>query len=140
MYEDRLVGVKDRGVYELPGAHVIISSHQVLERYVSTRVLNELKAQMDLKWAYLCYGALWFDPAMRAINEFNKKVNERVTGEVTVKLYKGQATVTAVKSPYGLQYASFNNSEGYKFNTNCSAGFTEIHSLQMKLWNQLGRK
>lgn len=139
MYEDRLVGVKDRGVYELPAAHVIISAHQVLERYVSTRVTNELKAQMDLKWGYLCYGALWFDPVMNAINAFNEFVNQKVTGEVMVRLYKGQATVVAVTSPYGLQYASFNNSEGYKFNTNCSAGFTEIYSLQMKLWNQTGK-
>lgn len=140
MYEDRLVGVKDRGVYELPAAHVIISAHQVLERYVSTRVLNELKAQMDLKWGYLCYGALWFDPVMKAINSFNEEVNQKVTGAVTVRLFKGQATVVAVKSPFGLQYASFNNSEGYKFNTNCSAGFTEIYSLQMKLWNQIYNK
>ena len=140
MYEDRLVGVKDRGIYELPGAHVIINAHQVLERYVSTRVLNELKAQMDLKWGYLCYGALWFDPVMKAINSFNEEVNNKVTGEVTIKLYKGQATVVAVKSVFGLQYASFNNSEGYKFNTNCSAGFIEIYTLQMKLWNQLGGK
>jgi argininosuccinate synthase len=140
MYEDRLVGVKDRGVYELPAAHVIISAHHVLERYVSTRVQNEIKAQMDLKWGYLCYGALWFDPVMQAINAFNDKVNERVTGEVTVKLYKGQAVVVAVVSPFGLQYASFNNDSGYKFITNCSAGFIEIYSLQMKLWNQTGKK
>ena len=140
MYEDRLVGVKDRGVYELPAAQVIISAHQVLERYVSTRVLNEQKAQMDLKWAYLCYGALWFDPVMKAINAFNQEVNKRVTGEVTVKLYKGQATVVAVKSKFGLGYASFNNDVGVNFNTNCSAGFIEIYTLQMKLWNQMKEK
>lgn len=140
MYEDRLVGVKDRGVYELPAAHVIISAHQVLERYVSTRVLNEQKAQMDLKWAYLCYGALWFDPVMKAIDAFNNEVNKRVTGEVTVKLYKGKATVVSVASKFGLGFASFNNDAGVKFNTNCSAGFTEIYSLQMKLWNQMEKK
>ena len=139
-YEDRLVGLKDRGVYELPAAHVIISAHQVLERYVSTRVLNEQKAQMDLKWAYLCYGALWFDPVMRAINAFNQEVNKRVAGEGTVKLYKGKATVVAVKSNYGLGFASFNNDSEVKFNTNSAAGFIEIYTLQMKLWNQMKEK
>lgn len=135
--EDRLVGLKNRGVYEHPGAHVIIEAHKNLEKYVSTRQLNELKEQMDIKWGYLCYGALWFDPVMNAINAFNDKVNEKATGEVTVKLFKGLATVVAVKSPFALSFASFNNAEGYDFNVNSSAGFIEIHTLQMKLANQI---
>ncbi|KKQ76970.1 MAG: Argininosuccinate synthase [Parcubacteria group bacterium GW2011_GWA1_38_7] len=140
MLEDRLVGLKDRGVYELPGAHVIIKAHKALERYVSTRELNALKETMDVKWAYLCYGALWFDPVLDAVNSFNTKVNEKVMGEITVKLYKGNVDVVAMSSPYGLNYASFNNKEGYNFNVNASAGFIEIYSLQMKLANQLKRK
>jgi argininosuccinate synthase len=136
LLEDRLVGLKDRGVYEHPAAHVIIEAHKNLEKYVSTRQLNELKSQMDIKWGYLCYGALWFDPAMMAINAFNDQVNEKVTGEVTVKLYKGNTTVVALDSPYALSYASFNNDEGYAFNVNASAGFIEVYSLQMKLANQ----
>ena len=139
LLEDRLVGLKDRGVYELPAAHVIIEAHKNLEKYVSTRVLNELKAIMDIKWGYLCYGALWFDPAMEAINAFNDQVNEKVTGEVTIKLFKGNTTVVAVKSPFALDYASFNNTEGYEFNVNASAGFIETYSLQMKLANQVGK-
>ncbi|MBI3379982.1 argininosuccinate synthase [Candidatus Gottesmanbacteria bacterium] len=140
LLEDRLVGLKTRGVYELPAGHVIISAHKDLEKYVSTRHLNQLKQEMDIKWAYFCYGALWFDPVMQAINAFNDKVNEKVTGEVTVKLFKGKATVVAIKSPYALDYVSFNNTEGYKFNTNSSAGFIEIYSLQMKLANQIKKK
>ncbi|MBI2018136.1 argininosuccinate synthase [Candidatus Daviesbacteria bacterium] len=138
--EDRLVGLKNRGVYEHPAAHVIVEAHKNLEKYVSTRQLNELKEQMDIKWGYLCYGALWFDPSMEAINAFNDQVNEKVTGEVTVKLFKGQATVVAIESPYALAFASFNNAEGYDFNTNTSAGFIEIYSLQMKLASQVGKK
>lgn len=137
MFEDRLVGVKNGGVYEMPAAHVIIKAHMHLEKYVSTRQLNELKAMMDIKWAYLCYAALWYDPVMSAINAFNDKVNEKVTGEVTVKLYKGSAKAVAMKSPYGLDHASFTNVGGYPFNVNASAGFTEIYSLQMKLANQM---
>lgn len=140
MFEDRLVGLKNGGIYEMPGGHIIIEAHKALEKYVSTRLLNEVKAGLDLKWAYLCYGALWFDPAMVAINAFNDKVNEKVTGEVILKLYKGSTTVVAMKSPFGLSHTSFNVDEGYAFNVNASAGFIEIYSLQMKLANQIGRK
>lgn len=140
LLEDRLVGLKNRGVYEHPASHVIIEAHKNLEKYVCTRQLNELKAQMDLKWGYLCYGALWFDPAMAAINAFNDKVNEKVTGEVTIKLFKGNTTVVSVKSLNALDYASFNNKEGYEFNVNSAAGFIEIYTLQMKLANQLRGK
>lgn len=137
MFEDRLVGVKNGGVYELPGAHVIIEAHKALEKYVCTRQLNELKTYLDIKWGYLCYGALWYDPIMQAINTFNDFVNQKVTGTVTAKLYKGSVTVVAMKSLFGLDHASFNNAGGYKFNVNASAGFTEIYSLQMKLANQV---
>lgn len=137
MYEDRLVGLKDRGVYELPAAHVIITAHKSLELYVSTRELNELKNQMDVKWAYLCYGAKWFDPAMTAINAFNESVNQKVTGVVTVKLYKGVATVVAMTSQYAMHHASFTTGGGYNYNVNASAGFIEVYSLQMKLANQI---
>jgi len=136
MFEDRLVGLKNGGIYEMPAAHVIIKAHKHLEKYVSTRMLNELKETMDTKWAYLCYAAMWYDPVMKAINAFNDQVNEKVTGEVTVKLYKGSAKAVAMKSKYGLDHTSFNNGEGYGFNVNASAGFTEIYTLQMKLANQ----
>ncbi|MFZ6035110.1 MAG: argininosuccinate synthase [Patescibacteria group bacterium] len=140
MFEDRLVGVKNGGIYEMPAADVIIKAHKHLEKYVSTRYLNELKETMDTKWAYLCYAAMWYDPVMSAINAFNDQVNEKVTGEVTVKLFKGSAKAVAMKSPYGLDHTSFNNAEGYGFNVNASAGFTEIYTLQMKLANQKGKK
>ncbi len=137
LLEDRVVGLKNRGVYEHPGAHVIIEAHKNLEKYVSTRDLNELKEMMDIKWGYFCYGAKWFDPVMESINAFNDKVNEKVTGEVTIRLFKGNTTVVAIKSPFALEHASFNNKEGYGLNVNAAAGFIEIYSLQMKLANQL---
>lgn len=136
MMEDRLIGLKNGGVYELPGAHVIIEAHKALEKYVCTRQLNELKAQLDIKWGYLCYGALWYDPIMQALNAFNEFVNQKVTGQVSIKLFKGTTTVITLESPFGLSHTSFNNSEGYAFNVNASAGFIEIYSLQMKLAHQ----
>ncbi len=140
MFEDRLVGVKNGGVYELPAAHVIIKAHKALEQYVNTRELNELKSVLDIKWAYLCYGAKWFDPAMSAINSFNDWVNQKVTGTVTVKLYKGKADVVAMTSPWGLDHTSFTHHGGTAFNVNASPGFIEIYSLQMKLAHQMEKK
>ena len=135
LVEDRLVGVKNGGVYELPAAHVIITAHKALEQYVCTRELNELKQTLDIKWAYLCYGAKWFDPVMGAINSFNTWVNQRVSGVVTMKLYKGKAEMVAMESPHALGHVSFGTG-GVKFNVNASPGFIEIYTQQMKLWNQ----
>jgi argininosuccinate synthase len=136
--EDRVIGLKNRGVYEHPAAHTIIAAHRYLEHYVSTRQMNELKEMMDTKWGYLCYGGLWYDQTTAAINAFNDTVNELVTGTVKVRLYKGQATVVAAESPNALSFASFNNDEGYNLNTNAATGFIELYSLQMKLAHQIG--
>ena len=135
LIEDRLVGVKNGGVYELPAAHVIIKAHKALEQYVGTRELNELKTQLDVKWAYLCYGARWFDPVMGAINALNDWVNVKVEGEVTMKLYKGKAEMVAMDSKWGLHHVSFGKG-GVDFNVNASAGFIELYTLQTKLWHQ----
>lgn len=140
MIEDRMVGVKDRGVYEQPGARILIEAHRALERYVSTRELNEIKSTLDIKWGYLCYGAKWYDPAMDAINALNDQVNKKVEGEVTLELFKGNVNVVALTSPFGMKHASFNIDEGYKFNVNASPGFIEIYTLQMRIANEIARK
>lgn len=132
LVEDRLVGLKNRGVYELPAAHVIIKAHRALEHYVCTRQLNEIKEMMDIKWAYLCYGALWLDPAIQAINSFNESINKYVEGDVIIRLLKGKATPVSLESPYGLDYTSFDK-EGFDLNTSATPGFTEIYTLQMRL-------
>ena len=140
MIEDRLIGLKDRGVYEQPAGHTIIEAHRALERFVCTRELNEIKSHMDIKWGYLCYGAKWYDPAMDAINAFNDEVNRRVEGEVTLELLKGGVNVVALSSPYAMKHASFNVDEGYAYNVNASAGFIEVYTLQMKIANEIARK
>lgn len=140
MLEDRMIGLKDRGVYELPAAHIIIRAHEELERYVSTRNLNEIKSMLDIKWGYLCYSAQWFDQSMEAINSFNDSVNQRVNGKVKVRLYKGCATPIAFDSEWGLGHASFTTKRGYNFNVNAAPGFTEIHTLQMKISKQVEQK
>ncbi len=139
--EDRVVGLKVRGVYEMPGAHIIITAHRNLEKYVCTRTENEIKNMLDIKWAYLVYGCQWYDPALKALNAFNDQINEKVNGEVTIKLFKGSAEVVAMKSPYALydhNLATF--MKNHAFNQNASPGFVEIFSLQQKLAHQVGEK
>ncbi|KKT50002.1 MAG: Argininosuccinate synthase [Parcubacteria group bacterium GW2011_GWF2_44_17] len=134
LIEDRLVGLKVRGVYWGPAAHIIIEAHKNLEKLVSTREENEFKALVDTKWAYLCYGAKWFEPLMENLNAFIDKMNEKVNGAVTIQLYKGNMWVVAVESPNSLfdaDLATFNKSVA--FNQNASAGFIEIYNLPAKI-------
>lgn len=132
--EDRVVGLKVRGVYEAPAAHIIIRAHETLEKFVCTRQENEFKTMVDQKWGYLCYGALWHEPLMDDLNAFIEKINEKVTGLVTVKLFKGRADIIAVETPNSIfdeKLATFMKSNA--FNQNASAGFTEIYTMQMRL-------
>lgn len=132
--EDRVVGLKVRGLYEAPGAEIIITAHRNLEKYVSTRQENEFKTIIDTKWAYLCYGALWLEPLMDDLNAYLDRVNQKVTGRVTLKLYKGVVDVVALTTPNTLfdeKLATFMASTS--FNQNVSAGFIELYTLQMRL-------
>src|SRR3989344_5630919 len=132
--EDRVVGLKVRGVYEAPAAEIIIIAHRNLEKYVSTRIENEFKSEVDTKWAYTCYAGLWYDPLLDDLNAFINSVNEKVTGKVTLKLYKGVAETVAVETPNTLfeeKLATFMASTA--FNQNASPGFIELFTLQMRL-------
>lgn len=132
--EDRVIGMKIRDVFEAPAADIIIAAHEKLEHYVCTRTENEFKATVDQKWAYLCYGALWFEPLMNDLNAFIDNVNQKVTGKVTLQLYKGNVQVMAIETPNTIfeeKLATFMVSEG--LNQNASAGFIEFYTLPMKL-------
>lgn len=134
LLEDRIIGLKVRGLYEAPAAETIITAHKALERYTSTRLENEFKSIVDEKWAYLCYGALWYEPLMDDLNAYEDKVNEKITGKVTVKLYKGHVEAVAVETPntvFDEKLATF--MEDNSFNQNASAGFIEHYTFQMKL-------
>ncbi|MCC5904868.1 MAG: argininosuccinate synthase [Balneolaceae bacterium] len=138
LIEDRVVGLKVRGVYENPAAHILIQAHKNLEQLVSTREENELKTLMDQKWAYLLYGAKYYEPVMDNIRAYINEQNTKVTGEVTVRLYKGNCEVVSLNSPYSLfdeNLATFNKSAA--FNQNASAGFIELWNLPQKTAYQL---
>jgi len=132
--EDRLIGMKIRDIYEAPAAEIIITAHKKLEHYVSTRREYEFKELVDQKWAYLCYDGLWLEPLMNDLNAFIDEVNQKVTGKVSLQLYKGNVNVLTLETPNSIfdeKLATFMVSEG--LNQNASAGFIEHFSLQMKL-------
>lgn len=136
--EDRVVGLKVRGIYEQPAAHTIITAHKELEKYVCTRHENEFKTLIDQKWAYLCYGALWYDPLMKDLSGFIDTLNEKVNGKATLRLFKGHCEVVALKAPDALfdeKLATF--MKGDLFNQNASPGFIELWTLQMKMAKQV---
>jgi argininosuccinate synthase len=132
--EDRVIGLKIRNVYEAPAAETIITAHKALEGFTATARENEFKTIVDQKWAYLCYGALWFEPLMQNLNAYINEANEKVTGKVTVKMYKGVVEALAVETPntvFDEKLATFMKSD--QFNVNASPGFIEHYTLQMKL-------
>ncbi|RDB37039.1 MAG: argininosuccinate synthase [Spirobacillus cienkowskii] len=132
--EDRIVGLKVRGIYESPAAHTIICAHEALEKFVCTKLENEFKHLVDQKWGYLCYGALWHEPLMKNLNAFIEKINEKVTGVVTIKLFKGKLDVLAIETQKGIfdeKLATFMKNDA--FNQNASAGFIEIYTMQMRM-------
>ncbi|AIT10095.1 argininosuccinate synthase [Candidatus Francisella endociliophora] len=134
LIEDRLIGLKVRGIYENPGASIIIAAHKKLEQLVSTRQENELKSFIDNKWAYLAYEAQWYNPVMNNIFAFIEEQNKKVSGKVTVTLYKGNIEVVAVESPFSMlkpELATFDAGDDL-FNHNASAGFIELHSLAQR--------
>ena len=139
--EDRVVGLKVRGVYEQPAAEILIAAHKQLEKLVSTKEENDFKAQVDMKWADLCYSAKWLNPLMGDLDAFVDSLNKKVTGTVYLKLYKGNVYVMAIKSKYSLvnsNMVSFNHGGG--FNQQVSAGFIELYGLQQKMAYWTGKK
>lgn len=132
--EDKVIGLKNRNVYEAPAADTIITAHKALENFTATARENEFKTLIDQKWGYLCYGALWFEPLMDNLNAYIDKANDKVTGKVTLKLYKGAVEAQAIETPntiFDEKLATYMKST--LFNQNASAGFIEHYTLQMKL-------
>jgi argininosuccinate synthase len=133
--EDRIVGLKVRDIYEVPAAAILLPAHDELERLVCTIHQNQFKPQLDHQWAYLVYAGLWWEPLRDDLNAYMDVVNERVTGTIGMKLYKGHARVITRSSPnavYDASLASFSQSGGL-FSQTASPGFIELWSLQSRM-------
>ncbi|MEX0993362.1 MAG: argininosuccinate synthase [Solirubrobacterales bacterium] len=144
--EDRIVGLKVRDIYEVPAATVILSAHRELEKLVCTIHQNNFKPQLDRQWAYLAYAGLWQEPLIGDLNAFMESVNEYVTGEVTMRLYKGNCTPVARQSAnalYDQALAGFSESGGLEaglFSQQASPGFIELWSLQSRMAHRIRSK
>jgi argininosuccinate synthase len=133
--EDRIVGLKVRDIYEVPAAAILLPAHEELERLVCTIHQNQFKPQLDHQWAYLVYAGLWWEPLRGDLDGYIERVNERVSGKIGIKLYKGHARVVTRSSPnavYDASLASFSQSGGL-FSQTASPGFIELWSLQSRM-------
>ncbi len=144
--EDRVVGLKIRDVYEVPAAAIVLPAHRELERLVSTIHQNNFKRALEDKWAYLCYAGLWHEPLRADLDAYMDAANELVTGEVTMRLYKGSAMAVARSSPHALydrSLAAFGESggefgeSGGEFSQAASPGFIELFTLQSRMAHRI---
>ena len=142
MVEDRLVGMKSRGVYETPGGAILYKAHQLLEMITLDRETQHYKKLVAQKFGELVYNGLWFNPLREALSAFVDKTQETVTGDVKVKLYKGNIINAGITSPYTLYdetVASFGD-DGGAYNQADAAGFINLFGLSTKVKAMLDAK
>ncbi|MBR5637228.1 MAG: argininosuccinate synthase [Pseudobutyrivibrio sp.] len=132
--ENRVVGMKSRGVYETPGGTILMEAHAQLEELCLDRATMEMKKEMGNKLAQVCYEGKWFTPLCDAIQAFVKSTQEYVTGEVKFKLYKGNIIKAGTTSPYSLyseSLASFTTGDLYDHHD--AEGFITLFGLPLKV-------
>ncbi len=128
--ENRLVGMKSRGVYETPGGAILYHAHEVLETICLDKETQHYKQQIGLKFADIVYNGTWYTPLREALSAFVDETQKTVTGEVKLKLYKGNIINAGVTSPYSLyseEFASFGEDEVY--NQKDAEGFINLYGL-----------
>jgi argininosuccinate synthase len=141
LVENRLVGIKSREVYEAPGAVLLHFAHKELERLTLDKAVAQYKVLVAHEYANLIYNGLWHSPLREALAAFVDKTQERVTGIVTVRLYKGTLRVVARSSPYSLydpQLATYTTED--QFDHKASEGFIKIYGLPLKTYNRVEQK
>ena len=141
LVENRLVGMKSRGVYETPGGAILYHAHEVLETITLDKETARIKQYLSIKFADIVYNGQWYTPLREALSAFVSKTQERVTGDVKLKLYKGNIINAGVTSPYTLydeEVATFDEDEVY--NQADAAGFINLFGLPIKVRAQLDKK
>ena len=140
LVENRLVGMKSRGVYETPGGMILVTAHKTLESLTLDRETMHYKQLLALKYAELVYYGQWFSPLREALDAFVNVTQRNVTGEVKMKLFKGQCTPAGVKSPnslYRTDLASFKM--GTEYQPMDATGFIRLFGLPMKVAGAIKR-
>ncbi len=133
--EDRIVGLKVRDLYEVPAAEIILTAHREVEHLVGTIHQNRFKPALEEQWAFLVYAGLWYEPLLTDLNAYMDSVNEHVSGEVVMRVYKGRAYAVSRSSPSALYDAELAGSgaSGGLFSQQASPGFIELWSLQTRM-------
>lgn len=139
--ENRLVGIKSRGVYETPGGTILYTAHQILESITLDRDTLHYKQHVAIKFAELVYDGKWYTPLRKALSAFVDSTQENVTGCVRLKLYKGNCIPAGVESPYSLydkELATFGEDSVY--NQKDAEGFINLFGLPLKVQALLREK
>ena len=134
MVENRLVGIKSRGIYETPGGTILYLAHKELESITLDRQTSHFKEHVAQKFAELVYDGCWYTPLREALSAFADSTQETVTGTVRMKLYKGNCTPAGIKSDYSLydvDLATFG--EEYVYNQKDAEGFINLFGLPLKV-------
>jgi argininosuccinate synthase len=134
MVEDRLVGIKSREIYEVPGAITLITAHQELESVTMERDLARFKRSVDQRWAELVYDGLWYSPLKRALDTFIGESQQSVSGEIRMTLHGGRAVPTGRRSStslYDFNLATYD--AGDTFDQSLAKGFIELWGLPSKI-------
>ena len=132
--ENRLVGMKSRGVYETPGGTILHEAHEALESITLDRATSHFKSMVAGRYADLVYDGQWFSPLREALDSFVDTTQETVTGEILVQLYKGTVSAVGRRSPYSLyseQFATFGEDEVYKQSD--AEGFIRLFGLPQRI-------
>ena len=141
LVENRLVGMKSRGVYETPGGAILYHAHDVLETITLDKATQRMKQKLAIDFADLVYNGQWFTPVREALSAFVTKTQETVTGDVKLKLYKGNIINAGVTSPYTLydeEVATFD--EDHVYNQADATGFINLFGLPIKVKAMLDKK
>ena len=141
LVENRLVGMKSRGVYETPGGAILYHAHEVLETICLDKETARVKQYLGIKFADIVYNVQWYTPLREAMSAFVTETQKTVTGDVKLKLYKGNIINAGVTSPYTLydeEVATFDEDEVY--NQADAAGFINLFGLPIKVKAQLDKK
>ncbi|MBV8703587.1 MAG: argininosuccinate synthase [Acetobacteraceae bacterium] len=142
MVENRFVGMKSRGVYETPGGTVLLAAHRGIESITLDREAAHLKDQLMPRYAELIYNGFWFSPERRMLQALIDESQKSVTGEVRLKLYKGNATVVGRESPnslYSMKHVTFEEDEG-AYDQFDAQGFIKLNALRLRLAAMAGRR
>lgn len=139
--ENRLVGMKCRGVYETPGGTILYFAHNYLETLCLDKMTSHKKQELAITFAELVYNGMWFTPLREALSAFVDKTQENVTGKVKLKLYKGNIIKAGAESPYSLyseEIATFG--EDHVFDQADATGFINLYGLPLKVQAEVNAK